>query len=286
MANSIATYTDSQIMKCLLTHDFDLIGKRFEDNLITKIKTGAFFEATNLDEVVLPAVTHIGSMAFAGTNLTTLTLTWANIVSIGIGAFQDGFGKVPQNLTLPSLTALGAGAFAGASDAKNTELRTISLPIWTGSSISDESISSNTGIFAYCSALTSVSAPELLAIPMSSFQYCTALTELVFPKATSIGSGSFTGCTNLTKIDIGGAVTSMNSSFLSTTTKLEALILLGVTTVPNIGNSTFNDTRIASGQAYVYVPKSLEDTFKVANRWSNYASQIRAIEDYPAICGS
>ena len=89
MANSIATYTDSQIMKCLLTHDFNLIGKRFEDNFITKIKTGAFFEATNLDEVVLPAVTHIGSMAFAGTNLTTLTLTWANIVSIGIGAFSS-----------------------------------------------------------------------------------------------------------------------------------------------------------------------------------------------------
>ena len=66
---------------------------------------------------------------------------------------------------------------------------------------------------------------------------------------------------------------------------LLALILRGVTTVPTLGSTTFNNTAIKSGTCYVYVPKELEATFKVASNWSTYASQIRAIEDYPDICG-
>ena len=40
MANTITTYSDEQIMRCLLTHDFTAIGKAFTDDVITKIKAG------------------------------------------------------------------------------------------------------------------------------------------------------------------------------------------------------------------------------------------------------
>ena len=287
MANSISTYTDKLIMKCLLTHDFADIGNRFEDNVITKIKTGAFFNASSLTEVVAPAVTEIGSFAFDGVSLSTLTLTWGEITKIGVGAFRKGgFNAVPQNLVLSKLTAIGKGAFAGTSSAKNTQLRTISLPVWTGSVVTESIQTASEGIFDNCSALQTVNAPELQAIPEMTFHNCAALTVVSFPKAASIGSNAFQGCSNLTKLDIGGAVTSMSSAFLSGTSKLEALILRGITSIPTLSNNTFANTRIASGTAYVYVPKSLEDSIKLANRWSTYANQIRAIEDYPDVCGS
>ena len=256
--------------------------------MVTSIKPAAFYYATNLDRVSLPALTHIASHAFEGTGIATLDLPWENIVSIGQNAFYLATNGLPYNLTLTKLTAISAGAFGGTNAAKNTQLRTVSLPIWTGSAPTETglTVGGAPGAFGYCSALTGVYAPELLSIPASTFQYCTALTELSFPKATSIGSGAFSGCSNLTKLDIGGAVSSLSSGFLVNTSKFDAFILRGVTSVPTLGASTFNNTRIASGTAYIYVPQSLESLFKVASRWSNYAAQIRAIEDYPDVCGS
>ena len=286
MANSIAAYSDEQIMRCLLTHDFTGIGKAFTDDAITKIKVGAFYQAANLDEVHLPALKEVGDYAFYGADIATLDLPWTQLEYVGFCAFREGFSGLPQNLTLSKVTVLGNGAFAGTSSSRNTQLQTVSLPLWTGSGPSTVGISGSGGIFGYCSALTGVTAPLLTSIPLSMFQYCTTLEEVAFPKVTSIGSSAFDGCSKLKKIDIGGAVSALNSAFLSGTTLLETIILRGVETVPSLGTNVFNNTNISRGSAYIYVPQSLLATFQVASIWSNYTSQLRAIEDYPLICGS
>ena len=287
MANTNSNYTDQQIMKALLTKDFSYIGREFEDDVITGVKVGAFTGTKNLDRVSLPSLREVHYCAFQDTAITTLDLPWSELESIGFSAFAGASG-LPQNPVFSKLTALSNGAFAGTSDKKNTDLRTISLPLWTGSSFSEGSGFSNStvGIFAYCTALTSVSAPELQSLPTQMFYYCQALEEVVFPKVSTVNSGVFNYCSNLTKIDLGGAITRLSSAFMANASKVNALILRGVTTVPTLGSSTFNGTAVKSGNCYVYVPKELEATFKVASNWSTYASQIRAIEDYPDICGS
>ena len=287
MANTMTSYTDAQIMKALLTKDFSGIGREFVDDVITSVKVGAFTGAQNLDKVSLPSVKEVHYCAFQNAAITTLDLPWGKLESIGFSAFAGASG-LPQNPVFSKLTALSNGAFAGTSDKKNTDLRTISLPLWTGSSFSEGSGFSNStgGIFAYCTALTSVSAPELQSLPTQMFYYCQALEEVVFQKVSTVNSGVFNYCSNLTKIDLGGAITKLSSAFMSYASKVTALILRGVTTVPTLGSSTFNGTAVKSGNCYVYVPKDLEATFKVASNWSTYASQIRAIEDYPDICGS
>lgn len=287
MANTIASYTDAQIMKALLTRDFSGIGRAFEDDVITSIKIGAFAAAQNLDKVSLPAVKEVHAYAFQDAAIGSIDLPWGEIESIGFGAFAGASGY-PQNLVLSKVTALSNGVFAGTSAARNTNLRTISLPLWTGSSFSDGNgfSNGNTGIFAYCSAMTSFYAPELQSVPYQMLYYCAALEELVLPKVSSVNSGAFNYCSNLKKIDLGGAITRFSSAFMSNASKVTALILRGVTSVPTISSTTFNSTPVKSGTCYVYVPKALEDTFKVASYWSSYASQIRAIEDYPDICGS
>ena len=287
MANTIASYTDAQIMKALLTRDFSGIGRAFEDDVITSIKVGAFAAAQNLDKVSLPAVKEVHAYAFQDAAIGSIDLPWGEIESIGFGAFAGASGY-PQNLVLSKVTALSNGVFAGTSAARNTNLRTISLPLWTGSSFSDGNgfSNGNTGIFAYCSAMTSFYAPELQSVPYQMLYYCAALEEVVLPKVSSVNSGAFNYCSNLKKIDLGGAITRFSSAFMTSASKVTALILRGVTSVPTISSTTFNSTAVKSGTCYVYVPKALEDTFKVASYWSSYASQIRAIEDYPDICGS
>ena len=286
MPNTITTYSDEQIMRCLLTHDFTAIGKAFTDDVVTKIKAGAFYQAANLDEVHLPALKEVGDYAFYDTDITTLDLPWTQLESIGFCAFREGFSALPLNLTLSKVTVLGNGAFAGTSSNKNTQLRTVSLPMWTGSGPSTVGFSGAGGIFGYCSALTEVTAPQLTTIPANAFQYCAALEEVAFPKVTSIGSSAFDYCSKLKKIDIGGAVTAIGSSFLGSVTLLETIILRGVTAVPTLGSNVFNNTNISRGTAYIYVPRSLLATFQVAANWSTYTSQLRAIEDYPDVCGS
>lgn len=286
MANTITSYTDDQIMKALLTRDFSTIGRTFEDDVITAIKHGAFSEAQNLDKVSLPSVKEVHAYAFQNAAIGEIDLPWEELESIGFSAFAGASGY-PLNLVLSKLTTLSNGAFAGTSSAKNTNLRTISLPLWTGSTFSEGSgfSNGNTGAFAYCSALTSFSAPELQSAPYQLLYYCAALEEVVFPKVSSVNAGVFNYCTNLKKIDLGGAITKFSSAFMSYSSNVTALILRGVTSVPTISSTTFNSTAVKSGTCYVYVPSSLVDTFKVASYWSTYAAQIRAIEDYPDICG-
>lgn len=287
MANTIASYTDNQIMKALLTHDFSSIGREFVDDVISAIKHGAFAEAQNLDKVSLPAVKEVHAYAFQNAAIDEIDLSWEEIEAIGFSAFAGASGY-PMNLVLSKLTALSVGAFAGTSSAKNTNLRTISLPLWTGSAFSEGNgfSNGNTGIFAYCSAMTSFNAPELQSVPYQMLYYCQALEEVVLPKVSNVNGGAFNYCTNLKKIDLGGAITKFSTAFMSYSNNVTALILRGVTSVPTISSTTFSNTPVKNGTCYVYVPKSLEDTFKVASYWSNYASMIRAIEDYPDICGS
>lgn len=50
-------------------------------------------------------------------------------------------------------------------------------------------------------------------------------------------------------------------------------------------SGAFAFSKIEKGGGYIYVPSALVDAYKAATNWSTYANQIRAIEDYPDICG-
>lgn len=147
----------------------------------------------------------------------------------------------------------------------------------------------SSGIFEYCSTLESMYVPLLEKIPTNMCRYCSALNEAVFPKASVLGSAMLDGCSSVAKVDIGGAVTTISGRFLPPTSSassvLETVIFRGVETVPTMSSDQLKSTRVSQGKAYIYVPKALEASFKVANNWSTYADQIRAIEDYPEICG-
>jgi hypothetical protein len=82
-----------------------------------------------------------------------------------------------------------------------------------------------------------------------------------------------------------GLVTNLPSWSLASTA-LETVILRKTDKICTLQvTNALSGTPIEKGTGYVYVPRDLVDAYKSASNWSTYANQIRAIEDYPEICG-
>ena len=97
--------------------------------------------------------------------------------------------------------------------------------------------------------------------------------------------GSFYGCTNLAKIDFD-VLEEMKDADFYQCSALTAVIIRSPAVCTMSDSNAFKSTPIASGSGYIYVPAALVDSYKSATNWSVYADKIRAIEDYPDICGS
>lgn len=133
-------------------------------------------------------------------------------------------------------------------------------------------------------ALTAIDFPKLTAVPANCFRQCTSATSVNLPVCTSIAANAFQKDALIEKMDFP-MVSSIAATAFDQCSALTAVILRvnKVCTLANV--SAFNNTPIKSGTGYIYVPASLVNSYKSASNWSTYAAQIRAIEDYPEICG-
>ena len=139
--------------------------------------------------------------------------------------------------------------------------------------------------FSYCYNLAVVDIPNAVSVGDYAFVYCNALTEIVLPSVTSIAAFAFQNCPALTKVDLHKVASLQSNTF--TNTNLSTLILRKTDGITSNGSTAvFNNTPISKGAGYIYVPAALVAQYKAAANWSTYAAQIRAIEDYPEICGT
>lgn len=129
----------------------------------------------------------------------------------------------------------------------------------------------------------SVDLPGATTLGTYAFQNCTNLKTVNLPLVEVFPVYTFAGCAALKTVDLGAAKQIANYVFQNCSS-LETLILRG-NTVPTITAYVFPGSGIANGTGYVYVYASLVESCKAANIWKNYASQVRAIEDYPEITG-
>lgn len=187
---------------------------------------------------------------------------------------KNMFGSVCRALTtvnFPAATSVEPEVFSYC-----TALTTANFPAAT-------SVGSNA--FNQCTALTTANFPAATSVGNSAFNQCSALTTANIPVATSVGGSAFLRCSELTTADFHVA-TSVGSSAFRYCFALTALILRNTTKASTLSNSNaLQDTPIASGTGYIYVPRDLVDSYKSATNWSTYAIQFRAIEDYPEITG-
>lgn len=115
----------------------------------------------------------------------------------------------------------------------------------------------------YRTNITSLDCPNVTSMKEGACYYCKNLEITNFPKLKNMGVSAFLNCAKLVTVILR---------------KVDGICTLGSTDI-------FKNTPIESGTGYVYVPASLVDSYKAATNWTVYADQIRAIEDYPDICG-
>lgn len=147
----------------------------------------------------------------------------------------------------PTLTKLGAYAISG------TKITMLDLPALD--TIEGYAFYENT-------TLQHMTFPALQAIPYNGCRQWKGLVKGDFHVLKSIGSNGFYQATNL-----------------------ETLIIRTSSVCTIASGSVLTASKIINKEGYIYVPAALVDSYKAATNWSAYATQIRAIEDYPEICG-
>ena len=137
--------------------------------------------------------------------------------------------------------------------------------------------------FASATSLKSASFANVATINSYVFNGCTSLTSINIPLVKNIGMYTFGGCSKLSKIDFP-SVSNIDYAGFQGCSALETVIFRR-TDVICTHNTGFNNTPIKNGTGYVYVPRDLVNSYKNHKDWTAFANQIRAIEDYPEICG-
>lgn len=109
----------------------------------------------------------------------------------------------------------------------------------------------------------------------------TAIEEVEFLKLNGNATCPyFGGSPNFKKLNLGYVYSIPATTFINCSV-FETLIIRRTDGVPSLANvNAFNNTMIANGTGYIYVPKALIEDYKVATNWTTYANQFRALEDY------
>ncbi len=158
-------------------------------------------------------VTAIGSYAFSGDHLTSVTIP-NSVTTIEDDAFDNCSSLT--DITIGN-GVKRIGGFYGC-----TGLTSITIP---------NGVTSIAG-FVGCTSLTSVTIPNsITTIGFQAFSSCTGLTNVTIPNGvTSVGSAAFTRCTGLTSVTIPNSVTNIGG-FGSCTGLTSVTIPNGVTTI-------------------------------------------------------
>lgn len=129
--------------------------------------------------------------------------------------------------------------------------------------------------------LVSLILPNCYSIGEYGCGYCYNLATVDFPALNIINSYAFVGCA-ITEIDLKSPnLSSIGDNCFWSCTKLTAVIIRKTTAIARlVATNAFNNTPVAKGTGYIYVPQALLAAYQGGTNWSTYAAQIRALEAY------
>ena len=118
-----------------------------------------------------------------------------------------------------------------------------------------------------------------------AFYGCKYLTSIVCSSAVMVQPYAFANCTKLASADFGVSIESFGECAFNSDSALKTVVIRNPNKVVNPSTTNgvpngFNNTPIASGTGYIYVPDSLVDSYKAATKWSTYAAQIKPLSEY------
>lgn len=241
---------------------------------LVTISNRAFNECSGLTSVAMPSgLTSIGDYAFSGcSSISSITIP-DSVSVIGQNAFAQALvgslhienaeiGRAAfwssgiQNVTFGSGVTIGSDAFMYSNIENVTLPSGVTLSsgseFW-GCNITAATIDTNTSRFTFgdCLSLVSVTLGDnITSIGYGTFAYCSSLTSIIIPSGvTFIGGSAFDSCSSLSSITVNAI------------------------TPPTLEYGTFNGTN----NCPIYVPSESLETYRAANRWSEYADRLFAI---------
>lgn len=289
------------------------ISGAYVNNTATKVGRQALGFKSLITSVEMNAVKSIGNYSFYQDSALQ-SATFKNVLTIGESAFSSCTAL--KTVDISKATSIGDSAFSNLSNLETViadEILTIEQRAFRSCyKLSDINLSKTTRIsgdaFANCNLLKTVNVPECTSL--NGFNHCTGLETIYAPKAQSIGNSAFVGCTGLTEVSLPSARQVMSNAFDSCTnlervelgqsydgypypsigsacfqycSSLETVVLPYDVRVVSLDNANvFNNTPIASGTGFIYVPDALVDSYKAATNWSTYAAQIKGLSELPA----
>lgn len=181
---------------------------------VTVIDDKAFYECTDLIEVVIPStITNIGKFAFWGcSGMSSITIP-SSVKTIEKGAFQN-CTKITSVAIPSSITEIGEYAFSNC-----TNLVSLKIP---------ESITEiKDYLFAGCIELTSIILPpSVTIIGCGAFDGCQSLTSVIIPMSvTSIKQLAFQGCNSLSSLTVPSSVTNIERCAFTCCSGLTSIVV-------------------------------------------------------------
>lgn len=201
------------------------------------VKSSAFSMCKNLEEV------------FIDRGVTTLES------SVFYGCRNLGYIELPS-----TVTSISESAFALCNRITQMDLSNVTTL-------------STKSLFNECYSLRDVTLPSgLTMIDTQAFRYCRNLRAVDIPAGvTSIGQNAFNGCESINTLTIPAAVTSIGTYAMQSMYGLQELHFKP-TTPPTVTNTNFLQSLPSS--CVIYVPSASLNTYKTAQYWSTYASQM------------
>lgn len=245
-------------------------------------------ELNALNGYILGAYNEINTMGGtipANQNMANLASAISTIPSGG-GPTDNNWAEVMrgESTTLydNAITTL-IGYQMSLYNASGSNITSISFPLLT---------SMGTQQFRNRTTLASVNLPLLEKLSAGSEFYNTGITSIKLAGLKSSSSydmkNNFQNCASLVKADLGSYANANDCRFhtavFGTCSSLTTLILRfpSVPSMYNVAANNFGSTPLISGTGFVYVPKSLIDSYKNggSTKWGAFSTQYRAIEDY------
>ena len=204
-------------------------------------------------------------------------------------AIVDGILGNTATSIKSNATSLRAYALRGASKLVSVDLpkvKSVGDNALYGVGLSELYLPACTSVggtaICYCNSLVKVDLPSCTSLGTYAFRDNKLLASVSLNSLKTLSQNALYNCGSLKKISLPN-VTTINASAFNGSASFETIIL-GASSVATLANTNaFTGTKIASGSGYIYVPSALVDSYKAASNWSSFASQIRAIEDYPDI---
>lgn len=127
--------------------------------------------------------------------------------------------------------------------------------------------------------LLEIIAPHLTMLPYDVFYNCQSLKKVYFPNVlTAVKGNEFRACTSLEVAEFD-KIENMTGYMFSGCTALTTLVIR-TQKVCTLKSKFGNNVNFTNGTVSIYVPDDLENQYKGATNWVDFASLIKPLSQY------